>query len=97
MAYSRTPGPMGCRTQGRACPRTPGPLGINDHSDPNVFSLRGDTPPSLGRQDLLGFRIGSLEELRFFIMGTPDFTQVEQAVLELLGTLPHTLIDGDFT
>jgi GH24 family phage-related lysozyme (muramidase) len=31
--------------------RTQGPLGYNDHGDPNVTTLLGDTPSTLGRHD----------------------------------------------
>jgi hypothetical protein len=62
MAYARMPGPVGYWTQGRSCPRIPGPLGIkNVHSDPNVFSLRGDIPPPLGRQEYLASALDRLE------------------------------------
>lgn len=42
-----TPPVYACRVP----PRTPGPLGVNDQGDPNVTTLVGDTPSSVGLLD----------------------------------------------
>jgi hypothetical protein len=41
-------------------PRTPGTLGRNDAGDPGAFTLRGDTPGSLGLNDDAGFDINRI-------------------------------------
>jgi hypothetical protein len=96
MAFSRIPEPLGARPPGEGYPRTPGPLGINDQTDPSVFALIGDGPGALGSKEYLGYRISSLNELRLFIATTPNFAEVEDTMLKLLGTMPQELIDGDF-
>jgi len=82
--------------QGRACPRTPGPLGVNDVSDPSVFALMGDTEGPIGHLEYLGFRPGSIGEMQSFVVKTPDFQQVEETMLRLIGGAPKELIEGDF-
>ena len=82
--------------QGLACPRTPGPLGITDETDPNVFALMGDAAGPLGSREYLGSRLGSIEEMRFFIAKTPNFDEVESTLLRLLDSFPKELIEGDF-
>ena len=96
MASSRIPGPLGARTQGKSCARTPGPLGVNDEMDPNVFALMGDAEGPLGIREYLGYRPGSIEELQSFIVNTPNFEEVEETMLRLLGEFPPELIEGDF-
>ena len=41
-------GPPGLLPMNRVYPaRTPGPLGVNDHGDPSILALMGDTPGTL--------------------------------------------------
>lgn len=51
MGGSSTPGPLNHLQQGAVPARTPGPFGLNDQGDPNVCSLSGDTPGSVGVKD----------------------------------------------
>ncbi len=52
MANTRTCGPLEFVPSPGICPaRSPGPLGVNDHGDPSVRALLGDTPGSAGCGD----------------------------------------------
>ena len=52
MANTRACGPLGLVPMNVVYPaRTPGPLGVNDHGDPSILALMGDTPGPTGCGD----------------------------------------------
>jgi hypothetical protein len=61
-----------------------------------MFALMGDVAGPLGSTEYLGSRLGSIEEMRFFIAKSPNFDEVENTLLRLLGSFPQELIEGDF-
>ena len=63
-ANTRACGPLGRVPMNGVHPaRTPGPLGVNDHGDPTILALMGDTPgtSALFIQDAIGKRVLRLD------------------------------------